>query len=140
MSAGTFQREVWAIASQDQTILSLLPTFKGDPAIFRGSVAPRDCPFPFAIVRPDVRSGDGGTFRRRGGSVLVDLGIYDDLANGEDVAEQIASRIEDIFDRQFIQPPGWRNSPISEVSRLSAPYEDGRTGIVVSIRIDATRE
>lgn len=127
----SFEQAIRSLLAADSSLTLMLPTYQGQPAIFRGQLAPDDAPYPFLIVRY-VSEVDVETFREEGARTLIDVAIYNLVENGGDALANITDRAVSLLKRAQPSPPGYGQSTCKLESVVSSPYESGVIGRVAT--------
>lgn len=127
---------VYDILSADATLIGMLATYKGSPAIFTIDPAPGDAMMPYIVTAGEISQSPFDTKNSRGREAMRDIRCYAEPDGSTIIIEAIAERVRYLLHRQPITIAGF-NWMISDCTGPLAADEVDAYGRVISLRIIA---
>lgn len=118
----------------DATLIAMLSTYKGQPAVFTSDPRPSDSSLPCVVTSGFVINSPNDTKTDLGRVIWRDVRCYDNPRGSDAIVENIAERIRAIFHRQIITISGYNNI-ISEVEGPIVMNEDNAQGRILTIKL-----
>ena len=124
----------------DSALTSLLPNFKGSPAIFTRRPLPDDAPPFVCIVSPLISGFDSDYLRRFQRELTYDVSFYGpnataaDYRKVEDASFICVQKMHRLNTRNFSMPQGWQLVRAKAYGPIAAAVDDDKTvGRLVSV-------
>lgn len=121
----------------DTTLVDLLSTYKGSPAIFTTDPAPGDAELPYIVTAGEVSQAPFDTKTTRGRDLIRDVRCYAAADGSAVVIEAIAERVRALLHRQPLNINGFKWI-LSNVSGPIVADERDVYGRVISVSLIAT--
>ena len=93
--------------ADDATLVALLNTYEGEPAIFTADPAPGDAELPYIVAAGEVAQMPFDTKTTLGRTVVRDIRCYTAATGGAVAVEEIAERVRYLFHRQALEIEGF---------------------------------
>lgn len=127
---------IYDVLANDATLIALLSTYKGSPAVFTVDPAPGDAVKPYVVTAGEVSQAPFDTKTTRGRDAIRDVRCYAE-ANGSAVeVEAIAERVRALLHRQAVTIDGF-TWLVSNVTGPIVADEDDAYGRIISLRLIA---
>jgi len=123
----------------DSTLVGLLTSYKGSPAIFTTDPAPGDAVLPFIVSAGEVSQAPFDTKTTQGRDLIRDVRCYADADGSAVVIEAIAERVRAVLHRQALTIAGYRWI-ISDCTGPITADERDVYGRVISLSLKAQEE
>lgn len=94
--------------SGDATLIAMLATYKGSPAVFTSDPAPGDAGLPHIVTAGEVSQAPFDTKTTQGRNAIRDVRCYDAAGGSPIVIEAIAERVRAILHRQALSINGYQ--------------------------------
>jgi hypothetical protein len=118
--------------SGDATLVALLASYNGSPAIFTTDPAPGDAQKPYLVSAGHVVDLPFDTKTTQGREVMRDVRCYAEADGSAVVVEAIAERVRALLHRQELVVSGFRWL-VSSVTGPVAADEGGAYGRIVTV-------
>lgn len=120
----------------DATLVALLSTYNGEPAVFTNDPAPPDAVRPYVVSAGEFAVAPFDTKTLLGRTVYRDVRCYATEAGSAAQIESIAERIRALFHRYPLPVVGF-TTVLSEASGPTVAPDDDETvtGRIVSVRL-----
>jgi hypothetical protein len=118
----------------DSTLVGLLATYKGLPAIFTTDPAPGDADLPYIVTAGEISQAPFDTKTTRGREALRDVRCYDEASGSAVIIEAIAERVRALLHRQELDVAGF-SWLISDCSGPVVADELDAYGRIISLSI-----
>ena len=121
----------------DATLVRLLSTYEGGPAVFTSDPAPADAELPYIVTAGEFASAPFDTKTTRGRQVFRDIRVYGPQKGSAALVEQIAERVHALFHRHELQVEGYGTVVAEASGPVVAPADDAEqvTGRRVPVRL-----
>lgn len=120
--------------STDATLVGLLSTYRGGPAIFTTDPAPGDAANPLIVTAGETTQTPFDTKSSRGREIYRDVRCYTDATGSSLLVELIAERVRALLHRYELTIAGYR-AIVAEVSGPTAADEQDAYGRILSLRL-----
>lgn len=120
----------------DATLVALLASYEGYPAIFTTDPAPGDANLPYIVAAGEVVQVPFDTKTCLGREVVIDVRCYADAGGSSLTIEAIAERVRYLLHRQSLTIDGY-DWVISDVSGPIVADELDYYGRIISLRAKA---
>ncbi len=117
----------------DATLIGLISTYNGEPAIFTTDPAPEDAELPYIVSAGNVADRARDTKTTRGREVWRDVRCYAPALGSAVLVEQIAERVRALCHRHKLEVSD-HETWIAEASGPMVIDEDDAYGRIVSLR------
>lgn len=125
-----------AVLVGDATLVGLLSTYQGAPAVFTHDPVPRNAKWPFVVISGSETDDDFGAKNEEGRAFVRRIRIYDDAADGSVVtADAIGERIRTLLHRQPFALAGGTPYMVDVQGPLDAPSGPDTIGRAVIARV-----
>ncbi len=124
---------IYARLSGDASLVSLLASYRGAPAIFTPDPVPDDAEMPYIASPGDVTASPYDTKTSRGRQVTRDVRCYEPAAGSVVVVEQIAERVRALLHRYRLEVDGF-SVIVAVASGPTQADEPDAYGRIVSVR------
>jgi hypothetical protein len=131
-----FTKAIYDALAADATLVAMLATYEGSPAIFTSDPAPGDTALPMVVSAGEVSQVPNDTKTSRGRSLIRDVRCYADASGSEVVIEAIAERVRAILHRQPLSIDGF-TWLISDVTGPVIANEPDYMGRILSLSLTA---
>jgi hypothetical protein len=118
----------------DATLVALLSSYEGYPAVFTTDPAPGDAHMPYIVTAGEVAQSSFDTKTTRGRDITRDVRCYAPAGGSAQTVEAIAERVRELLHRQFLAVDGF-DWVMSECSGPMAADEQDAYGRIVSVRL-----
>lgn len=125
--------------AEDATLVGLLATYEGSPAIFTSDPVPGDANFPFVVTAGEVSQAPFDTKTTQGRDLIRDVRCYADADGSAVVIEAIAERVRALLHRQPLTINGYRWL-ISDCTGPIVADERDVYGRVISVSLKAEED
>jgi hypothetical protein len=119
----------------DATLVGMLATYRGAPAIFTVDHVPTDAALPFVVTPGEIAGTPFDTKTSQGRDILRDIGCYTEDNGSVAAVEAIAERVRVLFHRHRLTVAGGHTMIASADPPMKAPTEDGINGRIVQVRL-----
>lgn len=123
----------------DVTLVDLLATYQGNPAIFTTDPAPGDAVKPYIVTAGEVSQAPFDTKTTRGRELSRDVRCYAPADGSAVVIEAMAERVRALLHRQPLEIAGF-NWLISNASGPIGADEEDAYGRIISLSLVAQEE
>lgn len=123
----------------DATLVGMLATYKGNPAIFTTDPAPGDATMPYLVSAGEAAQTPFDTKTTRGREALRDVRCYAEADGSAVVIEAIAERVRALLHRQTLTITGY-HWMLSDCTGPLAADETDVYGRVISVRVIAMED
>ncbi|MFO7740825.1 MAG: DUF3168 domain-containing protein [Anaerolineae bacterium] len=127
------------VMADDATLVALLNTYGGEPAIFTTDPAPGDATKPYIVTAGEVAQEPWDTKTTRGRIATRDIRCYAPEGGSAATVESIAERVRALFHRQEISISGYEWVMCECTGPIAADEQDAY-GRIVTVRITAQEE
>ena len=131
---GAVTEAIYDVLAGDATLVALLSTYGGEPAIFTTDPAPGDAELPYIVSAGEVAQTPWDTKTTRGRVAVRDVRCYTEASGSAVVVEAIAERARVLLHRQTLAISDF----VCVVADCSGPVAaDGQDayGRIVSVRL-----
>lgn len=118
----------------DATLIGLLATYEGEPAIFTDDPAPADATLPYLVTAGAVVTVPFDTKTSRGRVVTRDVRGYTAASAASSDVEEIAERVYELLHRHRLVVAGHTTWIAEAFGPRSAPREEEVHGRIVTVR------
>jgi len=125
---------IYDVLAGDETIVSLIGTYGGLPAVFTIDPAPGDAVLPYIVTAGSVAQESWDTKTTRGRIITRDIRCYTAASGSSQVVENIAERVRELFHRQELEIDGY-SCIILSCSGPQAADEQEAYGRIVTLRV-----
>lgn len=119
----------------DPTLIGMLASYQGAPAIFTAAPIPQDAPFPCVVTAGNLADLADDTLDRLGRDIRRDVAVYFPWSGSSLAVEAAAERIRAVFHKQPLAVAGFHHVMTLASGPVTAPVEGDEVGRVVSLRI-----
>lgn len=126
------------VLAGDATLVALISTYHGEPAVFTQDPAPGDADLPYIVTAGEVANTAFDTKTRNGRRVWRDVRCYA-ATNGLDTVETMAERVRELLHRQKIAITDFE-TVVVECAGPIALDEPDAYGRIVTARIIAMED
>lgn len=125
--------------ASDATLIGLISTYEGNPAIFTTDPTPGDADLPFIVTAGEITQTPFDTKDCRGRDAIRDVRIYDNPDGSSITIEAIAERVRLLLHRQplTISDFSWI---MSDCTGPIVADENDAYGRIISIRVVAMED
>ena len=129
---------IYDVLVGDATLVALLGTYGGEPAVFTTDPAPGDAVLPYLVTAGDVVDAPADTKTTRGLEVMRDVRCYAAASGSAVTVEAIAERVRTLLHRQSMEIDGfvWVLAECSGPIVADEPDAYGRI-VTVRMRVEA---
>lgn len=120
--------------TEDATLVGLLATYGGAPAVFTADPAPGDATLPYIVSAGQVSDVAFDTKTTRGRDVQRDVRCYAEIGGSVATIEAIAERVRELLHRHALVVDGYE----TWIAQCSGPIqadEEAAYGRVVTVRL-----
>ncbi len=125
-----------AVLAGDATLVALLGTYEGEPAIFTTDPAPGDAVLPYIVTAGEVVDTPADTKNSRGREVWRDVRCYAPATESAVTVEAIAERVRALLHRQELEIDGFVWVWALCTGPIAADEEDAY-GRIVTVQVRA---
>ncbi len=118
----------------DGTLVALLNTYQGGPAVFTTDPAPGDAELPYIVTAGDAVDASWDTKTCLGRDIWRDIHCFAGADGSAIVVEQMADRVRELLHRQTLTISGWCVL-VAECSGPVVMDEQDSYGRVVTLRL-----
>ncbi len=119
----------------DQTLISKLSVYNGQPAIFTIDPAPEDAELPFIVISGLVSDSPYDTKLEVGRDITRDIRCYTPASGSIALLEEISEEVRRLFHRQKLQIEGYSNIITSCTGQAIATEYGDAYGHIITVRI-----
>lgn len=98
---------IYARLAGDATLVALLNTYRGAPAVFTTDPAPGDAVLPYIVTGGEVAQTPFDTKTTRGRTFFRDVRCYAAASGSAATVEAIAERVRELLHRQSLEIAGF---------------------------------
>jgi len=136
-----FTKAFYTRLSSDATLIALLQTYGGNPAIFSGDLVPDDAELPYIVISSPVGDEPFDTKTTRGREQIRDIRCYVQDEGSSKAIEIIAERVRTLFHRHTLAIDNNTTVIASASGAITMPLEGAPgekiAGRVVTVRLIA---
>lgn len=125
---------IYDLLAGDATLVALLSTYKGEPAVITTDPAPGDAELPYVVSAGEVSQAPFDTKTTRGRAIVRDVRCYAEASGSAIVVEAIAERVRALLHRQELAIDGFAWI-LAECSGPIVADERDAYGRIVSVRL-----
>jgi hypothetical protein len=130
---------IYDILAGDATLVAMLSTYEGNPAIFTTDPAPGDAVLPYIVSAGEASQAPFDTKTTRGRDLIRDVRCYTEADGGAVVIETIAERVRELLHRQPLTIGGF-TWIVSDCTGPIAVDEPDAYGRVISLSLKAQED
>lgn len=133
---GALSQAFYDRLSSDATLIALLSTYEGAPAVFTNDPAPPDAELPYIVTAGEFAVAPFDTKTLYGREVYRDIRCYAKELGSAEQIEDIAERVRALFHRYELPVSGFSTMLCDVSGPTVAPDDDETvTGRIVSVRL-----
>lgn len=118
----------------DPILVSMLNTYKGQPAIFTIDPVPGDAKLPYIVAAGHIADAPWDTMDSEGRDIRRDIRCYTEATGSMAQVESIAERVRQLFHGKEIAVEGYHNVLTTCTGPILGPAEDSVYGLIVTVR------
>ena len=122
------------LLATDPTLIGLLATYGGVPAVFTTDPAPEDALLPYIVTAGEVSTAPFDTKTTLGREIRRDVRCYTEANGDAQDVEEMAERVRELFHRQPLVVDGF-GVWVAECRGPIVADEDTAYGRVVTVRL-----
>jgi hypothetical protein len=129
-----FTAAIYNRLRNDATLVAMLSTYNGRPAIFTVDPVPGDAVLPYIVAVGHVADAPWDTKTSRGRNILRDIRCYAEATGSMALVESMAERVRILFHRQKIPVEGYDNVMTTCTGPIIGPADGSVYGLIVTVR------
>jgi len=136
---GAVTEAIYDALAGDATLVAMLTTYGGEPAIFTTDPAPGDAELPYIVSAGEVAQTPFDTKTTRGRVAIRDVRCYTDATGSAVAVEAIAERVRALLHRQTLAISDFE-CVIADCSGPVAADGQDAYGRIVTVRLTMEEE